>query len=104
MAQYVITNQDTEIQFECDSVLLRTLQNAKNLLMTKRGEVPYDRDRGFDNSLYALPMKQFTEELLPELDRVMLWEPDVNVVDAGFVQDEDGNGVLTVTLEVADNL
>lgn len=102
MAKYVITNQPGEIQFECDSDTLRILQNAKNLLVTKRGEVPYDRNRGFDNRLYALPMKQFSEELLPELDRVMLWEPDVNVVDAGFAQDEDGGYALTVTLEVDD--
>ena len=103
MAQYVITNQQSEIQFECSSATLRTLQNAKNLLMTKRGEVPYDRNRGFDNRLFSLPMRQFSEELMPELDRVMLWEPDVNVVDADYVQDENGKAVLTVTLEVTEN-
>lgn len=102
MAKYIITNQPGEIQFECDSDTLRILQNAKNLLLTKRGEVPYDRNRGFDNRLYTLPVKQFSEELLPELDRVMLWEPGVNVADAGFAQGEDGGIALTVTLEVDD--
>ncbi len=103
MARYMITNEETPIEFECDSETARTLQNAKNLLMTKRGEVPYDRNRGFDQSLFSLPMKQFEEELLPELDRVMLWEPNVNVVDASLQYDQEGNGVLSVTLEVADS-
>lgn len=101
MAQYTITNREEAIQFECrNSAVLRTLQNAKNLLLTKMGEVPYDRLRGFDQKLYSLPLKQFSEEILPELDRVMLWEPDAEVVDASFEKDADGKMVLTVTLEI----
>ena len=77
MAQYQITNQPSPIDFECnDDIILRTIQNAKNLLMCKMGEIPYDRYRGFDPALYDLPIQDFQEALLPELDRVMLWEPD----------------------------
>ncbi len=101
MAQYTITNQQETIRFECgNNAVLRTLQNAKNLLLTKMGEVPYDRLRGFDHSLYSLPLKQFGDELLPELDRVMLWEPDAEVVDAKFERDSSGKMILTVTLEI----
>ena len=77
MAQYEITNQPSPIDFECNNeIIARTLQNAKNLLMCKMGEVPYDRYRGFDPALFDLPIQEFEEQLLPELDRVMLWEPD----------------------------
>ena len=49
MAQYIITNIPEQIDFEIDNDDVgRTLQNAKNLLMTRMGEVPYDRLRGFD--------------------------------------------------------
>lgn len=83
MAQYQITNQPAPIDFECnDDIIARTIQNAKNLLMCKMGEVPYDRYRGFNPALFDLPMQQFEERLLPELDRVMLWEPDVEIVGA----------------------
>ena len=57
MAQYIITNQPEPINFEIgDDFIARTVQNAKNLLMTHMGEVPYDRLRGFDQSLYHLPI------------------------------------------------
>lgn len=36
MAQYIITNEPEEVDFECDNdAVARTLQNAKNLLMTR---------------------------------------------------------------------
>ena len=80
MAQYEITNLPEPIDFECsNSPLQRTLQNAKNLLMTRRGEVPFDRQRGLDPALYDLPIAEAKMRLMPELDRVMLWEPDVEV-------------------------
>ena len=97
MAQYQITNQPAPIDFECnDDIIARTIQNAKNLLMCKMGEVPYDRYRGFNPALFDLPMQQFEERLLPELDRVMLWEPDVATCD----QDENGSIIITATIEI----
>ena len=99
MAQYQITNQP--IDFECnDDIILRTIQNAKNLLMCKMGEIPYDRYRGFDPALYDLPIQDFQEALLPELDRVMLWEPDAEVVDASCELDKDGNIIIYATIEI----
>lgn len=101
MAQYQITNQPSPIDFECnDDIILRTIQNAKNLLMCKMGEIPYDRYRGFDPALYDLPIQDFQEALLPELDRVMLWEPDAEVVDASCELDKDGNIVIYATIEI----
>ena len=77
MAQYQIDNIASPINFQEDDIILRTLQNAKNLLMCRMGEVPYDRYRGFDPALYELPLDELRAELLPELDRVMMWEPYV---------------------------
>jgi len=64
MAQYQIDNVAAPIDFQEDDIILRTLQNAKNLLMCHMGEVPYDRYRGFDASLYDLPIDKLREELL----------------------------------------
>jgi len=101
MAQYTIDNRPAPVDFECNNDLLqRTLQNCKNLLMTQMGEVPYDRYRGFDPALYDLPMQELNENLVPELDRVMMWEPDAEVVDAQAVLNENGECVITMTVEI----
>ena len=101
MAQYQITNQPAPIDFECNNnIILRTIQNAKNLLMCQMGEVPYDRYRGFDPALYDLPIPELKEKLLPELDRIMLWEPDVEIVDGECTRDKNGDIIITATIEV----
>ena len=95
MARYIITNEPAPIDFECgDDQVLRTLQNAKNLLTLRRGEVPFDRDRGFDDALFHLPLADMEEQLLPELDRVMLWEPDVDVASAYLTVNSAGETVI----------
>ncbi len=101
MAQYQITNQPAPIDFECSGdIILRTIQNVKNLLMCKMGEIPYDRYRGFDPALYDLPIQKFQEALLPELDRVMMWEPDAEVVDASCTLDKNGGIIIYATIEI----
>ena len=102
MAQYEITNLPGEIDFECNADFeRRTVQNAKNLLMCRKGEVPFDRQRGFDPALYDLPIEEIPKYLLPELDRVMLWEPDVEVVRATAAL-ENGEVVIRCIIEVPD--
>jgi len=101
MARYIITNEPEEIDFEIgDNMVARTVQNAKNLLMTQMGEVPYDRLRGFDPALYHLPLQEMRQALLPELDRVMLWEPDVEVAEATAEENGDGEIVIRAIIEV----
>ena len=100
MGQYQITNEPQEICFECgQNRVLRRLQNAKNLLMCQMGTVPYDRYRGFDYALFDLPFGELKDALLPELDRVLMWEPAVEVVDASCALDEHGRVLITVTVE-----
>lgn len=104
MARYIITNQQEAIDFEnSDDPVTRTIQNAKNLLMTQMGEVPYDRLRGFDPALYHLPLKDMQQALLPELDRVMLWEPDAEVVEASALPDANGEILIKCVIEVGGN-
>jgi hypothetical protein len=101
MAQYRINNLPAPIDFEFEGdQLRRTLQNAKNLLMTRMGEVPYDRYRGFDPALYELPIGQMREALLPEADRVMMWEPDAEVVDAECELLPSGGILISLVLEI----
>lgn len=101
MAQYVITNEPGRIDFECDSDFTeRTLQNAKNLLMLRKGEVPFDRQRGLDPALFDLPLSEAEEVLLPELDRVMLWEPDIEVVGAEMDANEAGETIIRCVVEM----
>ncbi|MBR3740559.1 MAG: hypothetical protein IKN04_08875 [Clostridia bacterium] len=101
MAKYQINNQQEPVNFEIgSSSAARTVQNCKNLLMTEMGEVPYDRLRGFDPALYHMPIDKMRLALLPELDRVMMWEPDAEVVDAAAEMDKNGEILITATIEV----
>jgi len=101
MAKYMIDNRPAPVDFECNrDQIARTLQNAKNLLMTRMGEVPYDRYRGFNVALFDLPMPELEERLLPELDRVMLWEPDIEVESADCYFDASGELVIEMEVDV----
>lgn len=101
MAYYEIDNRPEEIRFEgASDMVARTIRNAKNLLMTKMGEVPYDRHRGFDAGLYDLPLSEFRSRLLPELDRMMLWEPDAEVAEAEATLGENGEIYIRVILKI----
>lgn len=100
MAQYQIDNLPSPINFEENDIIRRTLQNAKNLLMCRVGEVPYDRCRGFNPELFDLPIQELRAELLPELDLLMEWEPDVEVVDAEATLLKGGQLYIKAILEI----
>ncbi len=100
MPTYKIDNRPEPVDFLATGFLERTLQNAKNLLMTRMGEVPYDRLRGFNPALFELPILKMQEVLLPECDRLMLWEPDVLVADAKCFLDENGETVVEILLQI----
>lgn len=101
MAQYEIDNRQSPVNWECDNdPVMRAVQNAKNLLMLKMGEVPYDRYRGFDQKLYSLPISEFNEQLMPELDRVWMWEKDVELVSALGTITPDGETLIQAVIEV----
>ena len=100
MAKYQIDNVAAPINFQTQDIILRTVQNAKNLLMCRMGEVPYDRLRGFDQRLYDLPIEELRQRLVPELDRVMAWEPDADVTDAEATLMPDGSVYIKCIIDV----
>lgn len=98
--RFQIDNLPTPIDFREKTRTRRILQNAKNLLMCRMGEVPYDRYRGVSPALLDLPMSKLRSELLPELDRVMLWEPGAEVVSAEASLLPNGQVYISVILEI----
>ena len=101
MARYTITNRQSDIDFECDRYpVARTLQNCKNLLMCHMGEVPYDRLRGFNIRLLDMPIDVLNEALIEELDRVMAWEPDAEVVNGYAYLNSENETVIVCELEI----
>lgn len=101
MAMYTIDTRKIPINFESNNdILQRTLQNVKNLLMCRMGEVPYDRKRGINPALFDMPINKVNEQLMPEIDRVLGWEPDAEAVSSVATQDENGDTVITVVVEV----
>ena len=104
MAQYEITDEPYEIDFEgINDDVKRTVQNCKNLLMCRKGEIPFDRERGLDPALFDMPLSQAEPLLLPELDRVMLWEPDAEVVSGRFDRDAAGRTIIRCVVEINDD-
>lgn len=102
MAQYQIDNIAAPINFQQTDSTLRILQNAKNLLMCRMGEIPFDRFSGFDPALYDLPIDEMRIELMPELDRVMTWEPGLEVVDAEATMLDDGYIYIKCIVEIEE--
>lgn len=101
MARYTIDTRPGPIDFECNSEpLKRLLQSCKNLLMCHAGEVPYDRRRGLDPAILDLSVAEANEYILPEVDRVLEWEPKARAVSAEVSLDENGAAVVTVVLDI----
>ena len=103
MAQYVIDNIASPINFQGTDEVTRVLQNANNLLMCSMGEVPYDRLRGFDAKLYDLPLEQFRDELMPELDALMAYEPRASVMSAKASLMQNNQIYIQATVEVLNS-
>lgn len=102
MALYEITSEDIPVDFEmtmATDIVKRTIQNAKNLLMTRMGEIPFDRQRGLDPAIFDLPYDEAEAVIVQELDRVMLWEPDVEV-NNGWLEIRNGETIVHCVIEI----
>ena len=100
MARYQIDNVASPIDFQAADETRRTLQNCKNLLMCRLGEVPYLRLMGFDATLYDLPMNELRQRLKTEITRIMRWEPDCDVIDAEATLLDSGTVLIRVILDI----
>lgn len=96
--KYTIDNIASPIDFQEQDIVKRALQNAKNLLMCRMGEVPYHRVVGFNPALFDLPIGLLRSELMPELDRIMIVEPDIEVVSAEATLLPDMSTYIKVTV------
>ena len=102
MALYEITSEEMPLDFDCtltSNMIDRTLQNAKNLIMCRMGEVPYDRQRGLDPAIFEMPYYEANALLLPELDRCLTWEPDAEVFD-GWLEIVNGETIVHCVVEI----
>lgn len=103
MSTYTISNDPEEIDVEARSFLPRTLQNAKNLLRTKMGEVPYDRMRGINPAIFDRPLPYAQGVIRAEVERVLAWEPDAFVIDARCCLREDGTLRIEAEIEIQED-
>lgn len=104
MAMYEITSEPGPLDFECTTasdIVQRTIRNAKNLIMLRMGEIPYDRQRGLNPAIFDLPYDEAEALIVQELDRVMLWEPDAEVVEGWIALDDDGEAIIHCVIEIA---
>lgn len=100
MVLYIVTNEQEPINFRPESEIERVLQNVKNLLRCKMGEVPFDRGRGYDPTIMDVPRTEVDGPMLREIDRVLQWEPRVRMVRTETEALEDGETLIRVTLDV----
>lgn len=80
MAIYTISNRPAAIKWEKHDWVTRTLQNCKNLIRLRMGDVPYDRLRGLDPAILDKPMNEVSRVIRAEVENALLWEPDAQVV------------------------
>lgn len=106
MAIYTISNRPAAIQWETDPSdwVARTLQNCKNLLMLRMGDVPYDRYRGLDPAIYDKPIAEVRAGLREEIERVLLWEPDAEVVAVRCRPAAQSEAGMSILIEVDVNI
>ncbi len=99
--RFLVGTRRAPVQFECSTAQGRVLQNAKNLLMTRMGEVPYDRKRGLNPDVFDKPLPFVKAHIMQEITRVLAWEPGVRLISVEISQDRDGT-VFLCEVEVAE--
>lgn len=100
MAKFAIDSRAAPIDFEAEAGTARTIQNVKNLLLCRRGEVPYDRRRGIDPAIFDMGLHDAGGVVLQEVTRVLAWEPNARAVSATVSVDESGEAVITAIVEI----
>jgi hypothetical protein len=97
---YEITNRAEEIDFGELDEEKQTVQNAKNLIMCRMGEIPYDRMRGLNPAIYEMPFNEARAALAEEISRALLWEPEARLVSCDAAMDADGELLITCVIDV----
>ena len=100
MSQYMIDNRPAPIDWELKGETARAVQNAKNLIMLRMGELPFGRLRGIDQSLFDLPEVELKARLMAEVDMALMWEPDAEAVSAACRRAENGEVAVECVIEI----
>ena len=96
-----ISTAATAIDTQASEYVRRTIANAQNLLRLQKGEIAYDRMRGVDPAIYDMPLRQAQSVILPEVARVLAWEPDIRVLAARLLPGGDGtDGKFVIEADV----
>lgn len=103
---YDIDNAPRAINWEARGYE-RIVQNARNLLCLRLGEVALDRWRGIDGMLNDVAVEHAQAMARSEIARVLAWEPRARVVDCGvrIIQDDNrrtGAFLLWARIEIEE--
>lgn len=82
----------------------RIVQNARNLLCMRLGEVALNRWRGIDAALSDVALAQAQDIAQSEIRRVLAWEPRARVLECGarIAEDSPGAFLLWARIEVGE--
>lgn len=101
--KYLIDNQPAPINTSNKNRTERIIQNCKNLLMTRMGEVPYDRYRGFDTRMFDKGMVEVKRSLNKMLDNMLLYEPYAELVESSCSLLEDGSLYIQMIVDINED-
>ena len=102
MKKFIMDTSYAPINWEPKTIEERIAQNAKNLLMLRMGEVPYDRRRGLNRDVEHKPLKYVQDNITLEIGRVLGFEPDARVIRAEANHTPEGLRIVC-EVEVDEN-
>lgn len=74
---------------------------VQNLLKTVRGEVPYERIKGIDRTIYDTPSEYGANDLTADAEFVIkTYEPRVSVDNVEIVASDSPNGGFNLTAKL----
>lgn len=98
---YTISTEDRNIEWSLTGVD-RIVQNVRNLLITRMGEVPFMRDLGIDPDYIDNSVSNIHNNLSNDvIELVEKYEPRATILDVRITgQDANGNIIIEVEMEV----
>lgn len=102
MAQYIVNTIPAPIDFENKDPVTRVLQNIKNVLMARVGEIPYARVIGIDPEIYDLPINRAQDRVEEEVSRTIDFEWRASLVSARAYLDENMQTVIEAVVSIEE--
>ena len=103
MANYIVSSEDSSLQFNQSDTNKSILQDIALLLRTKRGTVPLARDFGLEMKFLDKPIDIAETIAYTEVtEAVEEYEPRASVTDVFFSAGVNGTMILNVEVEIED--